>query len=57
MFMWTQLLIDVLIQIPQTDRAKMMMLEDCRLHYADNKAQLDDINEFKEKYEPDFAVW
>ncbi|CAF3338447.1 unnamed protein product [Rotaria socialis] len=56
-FMWTQLLMDVLIQIPQTDRAKMMMLEDCRLHYADNKAQLDDINEFQEKYEPDFAVW
>ena len=56
-FMWTQLLIDILIQIPQTNNGKMMMLDDCRLYYAENKQQLEIIDEFEKNYEPKFAVW
>lgn len=57
MFMWTQLLTDVLLQIPQSEKGKMMMLHDCRLHYAGNKKQLEMIDKFEKEYEPDFAVW
>lgn len=56
-FMWTQLLIDVLTQIPQTDYGKIMMLNDCRQYYANSKQQLQMIAEFEREYETDFAIW
>ncbi|CAF1321355.1 unnamed protein product [Didymodactylos carnosus] len=56
MFMWTQLLLNVLIQIPQTNHEKMIMLNECRSYYAEDQYQLNLIDEFEKNYNADLAI-
>lgn len=50
-FMWSQLLIDVLINIPQSDLSKKDMLEECRQYYKDNEIELKKIAKFDTEYQ------
>ncbi|CAF1247750.1 unnamed protein product [Rotaria sp. Silwood1] len=56
-FMWFQLLIDVLMHLPQTENSKNEMLYECRLHYTGNKQQQNKIDDFCNDYESDHAIW
>jgi tetratricopeptide (TPR) repeat protein len=55
-FLWYQLLIDVLRQMPQTDHAKQQMLDTCSNCYRGNKRQLEQIQQFQSMYTPADAV-
>jgi hypothetical protein len=49
-FMWYQLLIDILLRMPNNDKinAKQEMINECRLHYEKNKQQINLIEGFIE---------
>ena len=55
-FLWSQLLFDVLIQLPQTETAKSDMIEQCSAYYESNESQLAKINEFQNTYERGKAI-
>jgi tetratricopeptide (TPR) repeat protein len=55
-FLWYQLLIDVLKQMPQTDYAKQQMLDICSNYYRANKQVLERIQQFRFMYTPTDAV-
>ncbi|CAF0830058.1 unnamed protein product [Adineta steineri] len=55
-FMWFQLLIDTLINLPKNDKAKYQMIDECRLHYANNKIEEKKINDFATEYTPKSAI-
>ncbi|CAF1241265.1 unnamed protein product [Didymodactylos carnosus] len=56
-FMWNQLIIDVLLRMPTSDESKMEMLTECESYYRDNDKELEKINEFRLNYSSDAAVW
>jgi hypothetical protein len=39
-FIWFQLLIETLILLPKNDKAKHQMIDECRLHYTNNKIEV-----------------
>ncbi|CAF1376947.1 unnamed protein product [Rotaria sp. Silwood1] len=49
-FLWLQLLVDILIQIPYNDQAKDEMLHECKVHYKDDKVAQKSIEEFHKTY-------
>jgi tetratricopeptide (TPR) repeat protein len=57
-FMWYQLLIDILLRMPNNDKtnAKQEMINECCLHYEKNKQQMALINEFNKTYLSSDAV-
>jgi hypothetical protein len=55
-FLWYQLLIDVLRQMPQTDHAKQQMLDTCSTYYRANKQVLEKIQQFQSMYTPADAI-
>ncbi|CAF4350976.1 unnamed protein product, partial [Didymodactylos carnosus] len=55
-FMWNQLLIDVLLHMPKSDESKMEMLTECESYYRDNDKELEKINDFRLYYSSDAAV-
>lgn len=56
-FMWLQLLIDILFNMPQLPMACDEMLAECRLAYVNDSKELQNINEFSRKYKPQDAVY
>jgi hypothetical protein len=56
-FLWFQLLLNVLRQMPQDDLAKIQMIEFCRQYYQanGNERELSKINDFEETYHPERA--
>ncbi|CAF0724202.1 unnamed protein product, partial [Didymodactylos carnosus] len=55
-FMWNQLLMDVLLRMPKSDESKMEMLTECESYYRDNAKELEKINDFRLNYSSDAAV-
>ncbi|CAF1541544.1 unnamed protein product, partial [Didymodactylos carnosus] len=55
-FMWNQLLMDVLLRMPTSDESKMEMLTECESYYRDNAKELEKINDFRLNYSFDAAV-
>ncbi|CAF1215534.1 unnamed protein product [Didymodactylos carnosus] len=55
-FMWNQLLMDVLLRMPTSDESKMEMLTECESYYRDNAKELEKVNEFRLNYSSDAAV-
>ena len=55
-FMWSQLIIEVLLRLPQTSEAKSEMIEECRTRYKDNEAQLEKITIFETIYRASDAI-
>ncbi|CAF4033486.1 unnamed protein product [Rotaria sp. Silwood1] len=55
-FMWSQILIEILLRIPVTMNAINETLHTCKEIYKDNASILSQINEFKESYTPDLAI-
>ncbi|CAF3389536.1 unnamed protein product [Rotaria socialis] len=49
-FIWFQLLIEILILMPDTEDAKNSMINECLLCYKNNNNELNKINCFKETY-------
>ncbi|UJR18513.1 hypothetical protein I4U23_005420 [Adineta vaga] len=56
-FLWFQLVLEVLLHLPQNNRGMSEMLNECRLQYANNQSQIDSINDFEANYKADKAIW
>ncbi|CAF4674603.1 unnamed protein product, partial [Didymodactylos carnosus] len=55
-FMWFQLLMEILLRMPQTMDAKNDMLDEARLFYKENDYELKIISEFDENYISNDAI-
>lgn len=55
-FLWHQLLIGVLNQMPQDERSKSEMLTLCEQYYRQNESELGNIREFRQDYDKDKAI-
>ncbi|CAF3027362.1 unnamed protein product [Rotaria sp. Silwood2] len=56
-FMYSQLLKEIILDIPYDDKAKQEYVDFCRIQYANNHTQIKVINEFEEKYQPSSSIW
>ncbi|CAF3023821.1 unnamed protein product [Rotaria sp. Silwood2] len=56
-FMWFQLLIHILLHMSRTDEAIHEMIDECLKKYTDDEEQLKIIDEFKNTYSPENAIW
>ncbi|CAF1284751.1 unnamed protein product [Adineta steineri] len=56
-FMYSQLLKEIILDMPYTNDAKAELISFARSHYAENNAQLKIIDEFEQKYETSTAIW
>ncbi|CAF1097712.1 unnamed protein product [Adineta steineri] len=54
--MWSQLITEVLLRLPQSSEAKAEMIAECRLSYKDNEAQLKNIEMFEKNYRENEAI-
>jgi tetratricopeptide (TPR) repeat protein len=54
--MWLNLLIEILLRMPQTKSAIDEMIAECKFFYADNPAELKKIDNFQANYEPTNAI-
>ena len=50
LFMWYQLLIDILKRMPLTSKSRTDLLKECRREYQDDETELIKIREFEETY-------
>lgn len=55
-FLWNQLLLDAVKQMPQTADAKNDMLDKCSDYYQTNQVELKKIELFRSNYKPDTAI-
>ncbi|CAF3478756.1 unnamed protein product, partial [Rotaria sp. Silwood2] len=55
-FMWFQLLIDVLLRLPQTIQGRKELINECRRCYAKNESEIKKIDEFETMYTCDEAL-
>jgi tetratricopeptide (TPR) repeat protein len=55
-FMWFQLFIQVLVQLPQNQHAKENLLQQCRSYYKGNLRELATIDEFDNTYRAEDAI-
>ena len=56
-FMYSQLLKEILIDIPHDDNEKKILAEFCCKKYADNTAQMKIIAEFEREYDKPSPIW
>ena len=56
-FLWHQMLMDVLCQMPQDEQSKRDMLNVCEQYYVRNESELENIKEFLQSYEKDAAIY
>ncbi|CAF4008503.1 unnamed protein product [Rotaria sp. Silwood1] len=54
--MWFNLLIEILLRMPQTEDARNEMIAECKLFYADNPVELKKIDDFQTNYTPTNAI-
>ena len=55
-FMWSQMLIDVLRQIPTSARTMADMIKMCQDYHQDNPEEMEHIEEFRNSYQPYEAI-
>ena len=55
-FLWHQMLVHVLKQMPQNDSAKNYMLSKCSNYYRTNQVELNKIEQFRKTYTRDKAI-
>ena len=56
LFLWSQLLFDVLKKLPHNETAKKDMIEQCVTYYESNEIELAKIEEFRQSYERSKAI-
>ncbi|CAF1302453.1 unnamed protein product, partial [Didymodactylos carnosus] len=56
-FIWFQLLTEILIHLPKSQKAMYEMLRVCRLQYKDDIIEEKNIAEFENNYKPAKAIW
>jgi tetratricopeptide (TPR) repeat protein len=54
--MWLNLLIEILLRMPQTKNSRDEMIAECKLFYADNPIELKKIDDFQTNYAPTNAI-
>ncbi|CAF1248876.1 unnamed protein product [Rotaria magnacalcarata] len=54
--MWFNLLIEILLRMPQTIRSRDEIIAECKLFYADNQAELKKIDDFQATYTAENAI-
>ncbi|CAF1147762.1 unnamed protein product [Didymodactylos carnosus] len=55
-FLWFQILVDVLKQLPHNIQAKEQMLDVCKNYYRTNEIELQNIERFRSRYKPEDAI-
>ncbi|CAF5113340.1 unnamed protein product [Rotaria sp. Silwood1] len=55
-FMWSQTLMKVLVELPQTNQSKQEFIEECRRQYKHNNSQQRQITEFEKTYSSSGAI-
>ncbi|CAF1349577.1 unnamed protein product, partial [Didymodactylos carnosus] len=56
-FIHFQLLIDILLDMEESDTTKEIMLKECRRCYQNNNIELEKISKFDQEYKSDKAIW
>ena len=56
-FMYSKLLKEILLDLPQDDVSKQELVDFCRKQYAENGNELKIIDEFQEKYDHPSPIW
>ncbi|CAF1122469.1 unnamed protein product [Didymodactylos carnosus] len=56
LFLWNQLLIDVLLKMTTNEQPKTDLIRECRSYYRDNDEELKKIDDFHLCYSPDQAI-
>ncbi|CAF1264136.1 unnamed protein product [Adineta ricciae] len=56
-FQWNQLLLAALRQLPQNDRSKQDIIDECKAQYQNNTSVLKQIEEFEKSYRSELAIW
>ncbi|CAF1316569.1 unnamed protein product [Didymodactylos carnosus] len=56
-FMWFQILTEILLRTPQLSTAQDEMLNVCRQNYVDNQEEQLNIKKFQQSFTPEKAVW
>ncbi|CAF1459956.1 unnamed protein product, partial [Rotaria sordida] len=56
LFMWHQLLIEVLKRMPPTSVSQNDLLTECRLEYSGNNTELRKIQDFEDTYDADNVI-
>ncbi|CAF0719528.1 unnamed protein product [Adineta steineri] len=56
-FRWNQLLLAALRKLPQNDRSKQDIINECKTLYHNNESELKKIEEFEKTYPSESAVW
>ncbi|CAF3931170.1 unnamed protein product [Rotaria sp. Silwood1] len=54
--MWSQTLMKVLVELPQTNQSKQEFMEECRRQYKHNNSQQRQITEFEKTYSSSGAI-
>ncbi|CAF4116158.1 unnamed protein product [Rotaria sp. Silwood2] len=55
-FMWFQYILEILLHMPEENKAKQELIEFCRLCYANDKIEQEKINEFELNYRSEEAI-
>ncbi|CAM2714076.1 unnamed protein product [Rotaria socialis] len=55
-FMWSQILMEILLDLPQTPESKQDFIDECRRRYKNNVSQQTKITEFEKTYKPSNAL-
>jgi tetratricopeptide (TPR) repeat protein len=55
-FLWSQILIEILLNFPQTSQSKDELIHECRRHYRNNNSQQKKIAEFEKTYNSSNAL-
>ena len=56
-YWWNRLLLNALRTFPQNTKSKQDIISECKILYADNKAELEKIENFEKTYHPHLAIW
>ncbi|CAF1116510.1 unnamed protein product [Rotaria sordida] len=56
-FMYSQLLKEIILDMPYDDKAKKEYADFCRIQYAGNHQRIEVIDEFEETYQPSLSIW
>ncbi|CAF1519757.1 unnamed protein product, partial [Adineta steineri] len=54
--MWSQILMEILLDLPQTPESKQDFIDECRRRYKNNASQQTKITEFEKTYKPSNAL-
>ena len=56
-YKWNRLLLDAMRKLPQKNKSKQDILNECKAQYSNNKPELQKIEQFEKTYQSHLAIW